>query len=66
MHLMGHDEPVVADAQLPTQQGAVLADSLSIVATVAVDVELAIRPRAESSTPRRTERHHILVQLVSK
>ena len=61
MHLMGHDETVVADAKLSAQQSSVLADGLSIVATVTVDVELAIRSRTESPTPRRTERYHILM-----
>ena len=66
MYLMGHDETIVADAQLLAQQGAVLTDGLNIVATVAVDVELAIRPRTESTKARRTERFHILMQVVSK
>jgi hypothetical protein len=66
MYLMRHDETVVADAQLLAQQSAVLADGLSIVATVAVDVELAIRPRTESTTSRRTERNNVLMQVVNK
>jgi hypothetical protein len=66
MYLMGHDETIVADVQLLAQQGAVLTDGLSIVATVAVDVELAIRPRTESTTSRRTERNNVLMQVVNK
>ena len=64
MYLMGHDETVVANTQLLAQQSTVLADGLSIVATVAVDVELAIRPRTESTAPRRTECYHILMEVV--
>ena len=63
MHLMRHDEPLVADAQLLTQQGAVLMDSLSVVATIAVDIKLAIASCAETSLSRRAERHNILVQV---
>jgi hypothetical protein len=58
---MGHDETVIADAKLLAQQSTVLTDGLNIVATVAVDVKLAIRPRTESTVARRTERYHILV-----
>ena len=61
MHLMGHDKTFVANAKLLAQQSTVLVDGLSIVATIAVDVELTIRPSTESSTARCTERYHILV-----
>jgi hypothetical protein len=60
---MRHDEPLVADAQHLTQQSAVLMDSLSVVATIAVDIKLAIASCAETSLSRRAERHNILVQV---
>ena len=64
MHLMRHDELVITDIKQLTQQGTVLADGLVSVATVAIDVELAVAPCAESSLAGSAKCYHVGMYIV--
>ena len=64
MHLMGHDEPLIADIKQLAKQLPVLADGLLVVTTVVVDVELGIAACAEAPFTGRAEGYYVFVQVI--
>jgi hypothetical protein len=55
VYLMRHQQAVVSNAEQAAQRLAVPADSLITIATIAVDIKLAIAPRAITPFTHRAE-----------
>ena len=64
MHLMGHHQAIGADLQQSAEGLAVLSDILGIVATIGIDIELAISPLTAAPMTGGTEGGDALSEVV--
>jgi hypothetical protein len=61
---MGHQQAMVFYAQNLAKQRPILSDGLLAVATIAIDVKLAIAPMAIASLSSGAEGRHALAQII--
>jgi hypothetical protein len=64
MHLVGHEQTVIADTKNPAQRLAIATDSLHAVAAIAVDVKRCVVSLAVATVALAAEGHHAVTHVV--